>query len=62
MLIGKYNKIEHAAIAYNKAVDFLINNGFTTNYEKNYINNYSVSEYKEVYKKIHIPEKIKEQT
>ena len=61
VLIGKYDKIEHAAIAYNKAVDFLINNGCTTNYEKNYINDYSTSEYMDVYEKLHIPEKIKEQ-
>jgi len=57
-LIGKYDKIEHAAIAYNKAVDMLADNDCTTNYEKNYINDYSNEEYMEIYKKIHIPSKI----
>ena len=57
-LIGKYDKIEHAAIAYNKAVDMLADNDSTTNYEKNYINDYSNEEYMEIYKKIHIPSKI----
>ena len=52
-LIGKYDKIEHAAIAYNKAVDMLADNDSTTNYEKNYINDYSNEEYMEIYKKIH---------
>ena len=57
-LIGKYDKIEHAAIAYNKAVDMLADNDCTTNYEKNYINDYSNEEYMEIYRKIHIPSKI----
>lgn len=57
LLIGKYEKIEHAAIAYNKAVDILTNNGCTTKYEKNFIKEYSREEYMKVYEKIHIPEK-----
>ena len=55
---AKYDKIEHAAIAYNKAVDMLADNDCTTNYEKNYINDYSNEEYMEIYRKIHIPSKI----
>lgn len=57
-VIGRFSTLEKAAIAYNKAADFLAENGCPKKFEKNYIEEYSAKEYQEIYKKIRLPEKI----
>lgn len=57
-LIGRYDSINDAAIAYNKAVDFLKSIGCTKNFEKNYINDINSQKYKEIYDSIKLPKSI----
>lgn len=58
-LIGRFATPEKAAIAYNKAADHLAECGFQKNFEKNYIEDYSAKQYREIYESIELPEKIK---
>ena len=57
-IVGDYETEDEAAVAYNKAVDVLKEQGVDKNYTKNYIENLSRDEYREVYGRIKISEKI----
>lgn len=57
-LVGRYEDPITAAIAYNKAVDRLTQNGFTKKYIKNYITTYNSTQYHERYQAIPISPKI----
>ena len=57
-LIGRFAALEQAAIAYNKAADYLSSKNHPKNFEKNYIEEYSEKKYKEVYDSIQLPKKI----
>lgn len=57
-IIGRYVTEIEAAIAYNKAVDYLISNGFSKEYQKNYIPELSSTEYHNIYNNIGLPQKI----
>ncbi|MBQ3514898.1 MAG: hypothetical protein IJA32_14070 [Lachnospiraceae bacterium] len=59
-IIGRYKTAEEAAIAYNKAVDILLQKGVTKNYTKNYIESYSNVQYAKEYSMIRISQKIRE--
>lgn len=48
-IVGIYKTQENAAIAYNKAVDMAMDAGISKNYQKNFINDYSSKQYKEIY-------------
>ncbi len=48
-VIGTYNTIEKAAIAYNKAVDMAHAHGIEKNYPENYIESISGKEYADIY-------------
>lgn len=57
-IIGTYSTEIEAAIAYNKAVDILKENGFHKNYAVNYIDSVSSSEYAEIYDRLKINPRI----
>ena len=57
-VIGKYNSEAEAAIAYNKAADMLIKQGIDKNYELNYIEELTASQYADIYMKTKISPKI----
>lgn len=57
-VIGRFSTIEEAAIAYNKAADYLYAHHFPKKFEKNYIEEFSSKKYKEIYECIYLPEKI----
>lgn len=57
-LVGRYHSLAEAAIAYNKAVDTLTQNGSPKQYAKNYIEELSPAAYRNLYHQIPIPEKI----
>lgn len=57
-IIGTYHSETEAAIAYNKAVDVLKENGFHKNYAVNYIDSVSPSEYAEIYDRLKINPRI----
>jgi len=58
--IGVYPSPIYAAIAYNKAVDYVISKGVSSkNYTKNYIEELDSTSYKEIYSKVRISRKIK---
>lgn len=57
-IIGKYKTETEAAIAYNKAVDILHDNGLSKAFLKNYILSLDKSEYQKIYDSIEISEKI----
>ena len=57
-VIGRFSSPEEAAIAYNKAADYLSAQDFPKKYEKNYIEAYSSKKYREIYDSIRLPEKI----
>lgn len=59
-VVGKYNSEAEAAIAYNKAADILIKNGITKNFQLNYVEELTASQYAEVYMKVKISPKIYE--
>lgn len=52
--IGRYNSIEKAAVAYNKAADILETNGFKKHFERNYIEEFTTKEYIELYNSIYV--------
>ncbi len=58
--VGVYSDITHAAIAYNKAVDVLRQNGLKKNYSINYVDSVSPREYAEIYSSLKISKKIME--
>jgi hypothetical protein len=57
-IVGHYDNEIDAAIAYNKAVDTLCQNGFKKNYSKNYIYDINKKEYLERYSLIKISDSI----
>lgn len=57
-IIGRFESIEKAAIAYNKAADYIKSLGCTTNFEKNYISELNQTEYQKLYNEISLPDKI----
>lgn len=59
-IIGRYTTLEEAAVAYNKAVDYLLSyKGINKNYTKNYIETLNCSQYKMLYDRVPISHKIK---
>ncbi|MCR5784633.1 MAG: hypothetical protein K6G40_03190 [Eubacterium sp.] len=56
--LGLFNTPEEAAICYNKAVDFLKENGKGRNYPTNYIIEMSPKVYADIYTRINLPELI----
>ena len=59
-VVGKYNTEAEAAIAYNKAADILIKNGVKKNFQQNYVEDLSPSQYADIYMKLEIAPKIYE--
>lgn len=57
-VIGYYKSEIEAAIAYNKAADYLKQIGFPRNYPQNYIENLLPSAYADIYTKIELPKKL----
>lgn len=57
--VGRYNSIEEAAAAYNKAADILESKGIKKHFERNYIEDLPAKEYMELYNSIKITDKIK---
>ncbi len=57
-IIGYFKDSLHAAIAYNKAIDILLQNGIKKGFKQNYTEGLSPSVYAEIYSKITIPQKI----
>ena len=53
-VVGKYASEAEAAIAYNKAADILIKNGIKKNFQLNYVEELSPSQYADVYMKLKI--------
>ncbi len=58
--VGIYEDITTAAIAYNKAVDVLHQNGLHKNFLVNYVDSVSPSQYAEIYTNIKISQKIRD--
>lgn len=58
--VGIYDDMTTAAIAYNKAVDVLHQNGLSKNFSLNYVDSVTPSEYAEIYSKLKISPKIME--
>ncbi len=58
-IIGRYSTEEEAAIAYNRAADYLNKKGLEKNYSRNYIDGLSDAEYQSVYDKIVLPPNIR---
>jgi len=56
--IGTFDSPLEAAIAYNKAIDYLAKNGITKAFTPNYIEGCSPSMYADIYTAIKLPEKI----
>lgn len=60
-LIGRFDMLEHAAVAYNKAADYL--NRFhlpAKQFARNYIEHFSQDTYRTVYEEIRLPKKFLE--
>lgn len=57
-VIGIYDTVTQAAIAYNKAIDILKKNGITKNYVPNYIENLSAKIYADIYSDLVISDSI----
>ncbi len=55
--IGTYRSAEHAAVAYNKAVDLAKQAGIPKNFPENYIESLSASTYADIYTSIKISRK-----
>lgn len=58
-IIGKYASEEIAAVAYNKAIDYLTEKGLEKNYTKNYILSLTEIEYAKLYASIRISPNIR---
>ncbi|MCR5309869.1 MAG: hypothetical protein K6E32_00460 [Lachnospiraceae bacterium] len=61
-VVGNYLTEKEAAIAYNKAADILIKNGFSKNFMQNYLEDVSPREYAMIYTDVKISEKIEKLT
>lgn len=59
VIVGVYDNVITAAIAYNKAADYLNQNHINKNYNQNYIEEISAKEYAEIYSSIDINNFIK---
>lgn len=59
-IVGRYKTDTEAAVAYNKAVDMLHDNGFTINYQKNYIDSLDSKEYISLYDEVKISKKLRD--
>lgn len=57
VIVGRYGDEVTAAIAYNKAVDLLADKGFNKNYEQNYIDDLTDSQYENLYKETELSKK-----
>ncbi|MBQ6588328.1 MAG: hypothetical protein IJI01_06595 [Butyrivibrio sp.] len=57
-VIGKYNSEAEAAIAYNKAADILTKNGIKKNFQPNFVEDLTPSQYADIYMKLKISPKI----
>lgn len=57
-LVGRFPSLTEAAIAYNKAVDYVWNHGCKKRFSKNYIECLSREDYLEQYNAIHLPESL----
>lgn len=57
-IIGRYSSETEAAIAYNKAADFLSRAGLKKQYTLNYIPELTAREYSALYEQIHLPKKL----
>ena len=57
-VVGSYNSEAEAAIAYNKAADILIKNGIKKNFQLNYVEDLSASQYADIYMNLKISPKI----
>ena len=57
-VIGKYSSEKEAAVAYNKAADILIKNGFKKAFMQNYIDDCTNKEYAEIYSRVKISDTI----
>ncbi len=58
--IGRYPSEIEAAIAYNKAIDLLRENGLNKNYAPNYIEDISPSRYADIYSSVKIAKKVRD--
>jgi len=56
--VGIYDDMTTAAIAYNKAVDVLHQNGLKKNFSMNYVDSVSPSQYADIYSRLKISSKI----
>lgn len=59
-VIGHFNNAATAAIAYNKATDYLSEHGCKKQFHKNYVEDFSSAEYMTEYNKITLPKKIRD--
>ncbi len=57
-VVGKYESEAEAAIAYNKAADILIRNGIIRNFQQNYVEDLTASQYADIYTSINISPRI----
>lgn len=57
-IIGRYTKESHAAIAYNKAADFLQKSGFKKDFPRNYIEDIDEINYASIYNRLRISKKV----
>ena len=58
-IIGRYSTEEEAAVAYNRAADYLNKKGLEKNYTRNYIDSLSDAEYRAIYDRIQLPPNIR---
>ena len=58
-IIGRYPTEDEAAIAYNKAAEFLLESGFKKNFPRNFINGLNSEEYHLIYERIKLPKRIR---
>lgn len=58
-IIGTYETMEEAAIAYNKAIDILKKNGCKKNYAPNYVETITAGAYADIYTRLPVSPKIK---
>ena len=57
-VVGNYNSEAEAAIAYNKAADILIKNGIKKNFQMNYVEDLTPSQYADIYLKLKVSPKL----